>query len=1149
MRLRRLDLTRFGHFTDFSLDFGVREEGRPDLHIVFGPNEAGKTTAFEGYLDLLFGIPGRSKYNFLHEYENMRVGGALELDGNPVELVRIKRNKGDLITPSGDPANLAQLSHALDGIDREQYCAMFSLDDETIEAGGEDILASQGNLGELLFSAAAGLSDLGAVLEAARGEVDQFHKARARKTELAEAKRKLQELHAQIRELDVPASAFRRLKDERDSAAKLLSQAKQARDALLEQQAHLEAAVECLPLLQTLKDGDKELSAYIGYPSLPDGAEKEAQDLKSRHVEAATRLRHATIQKEKEEQARDALILDPVIENIADELTVLLDAAKSRAQTAEEDLPKRETELDGLAAELSTLANELELDRPDDGALSETRLARLASICGDHAEATSKLADAQKEKADADEKVKSLEQSNYDQPSMPLIGDLEALLKDLAPEERLSQMKTAEANVSSAEQAFERAVEGLAPWQGDPKDIGRVSLSGSEAERLARDWADLREARQMARREVEDAQRDYDGVEARLNEFEKDDIAAVDDDVKAAREERDVLWENHTRSLSEDSAKAFHAALLRDDALQEARLGFAERLARLRELRVDAASFKATLSSRENSRSSMEERYKAERRKLSERLAVLDLPESFDPRDLPGWQARLVTAQDRKIDLDRKRDDAVEASRSVQEAASRLGAAMSIPDGTLGLPELVRKARAISADAAATRAKIEADKKRREDAEKEAARRADEVKRLSEQIGDLQASWDREAEDLPTALLSLGGFRWKLSALQKLGVKLAEREKLKRRIEAMEKDRDVFKDEIATLAERADEPVDAAPLVLGERLRRRLERAQKSETDLETLSAKVSAAAADIRSAQEDLAAIDERVHELAGAFESILSITFVDDLIEAQSQAAKADQLRNEVREVRERILKRLGVADIDAAEALLAGKDVLELEGRKAGLHADLKTAEADHEVKVGDLRSANDALEKVGGDNAPAQLEEKRQTLLLDLEEQARRALRLKLGILATEQALAVYRDDHRSKMLADTERAFQTLTGGRYQDLKTQADGQKEILLALRKRDSRSITVSEMSKGTRFQLYLALRLAGYRQYAAGGTTLPFVADDIMETFDNKRTAAALCLLSEISEQGQAIYFTHHEHVVDLAEEVCGGSMTVHELPIIN
>jgi uncharacterized protein YhaN len=413
----------------------------------------------------------------------------------------------------------------------------------------------------------------------------------------------------------------------------------------------------------------------------------------------------------------------------------------------------------------------------------------------------------------------------------------------------------------------------------------------------------------------------------------------------------------------------------------------------------------------------------------------------------------------------------------------------------------------------------------------------------------LEATWDCEVEDLPTALRSLGDFRWKLPTLQKLGAKLAERAKLQRRIKAMEKDRDVFKREIATLAERAGEPMDAAPLILGERLRRRLERAQKSETDLQALTAKITAAAADVRSAREDLRAIDERVTELADAFEGVRKITSIDDLIEVLSRAAKADQLRKQAKEVRERILKRLGVADMDAAEALLAGKDVLERKGQKAALDADLRSAEADHERKVGDLRSASDALERVGGDNAPAQLEEERQTLLVDLEDRARRALRLKLGILATEQALAAYRDEHRSKMLADTERAFQKLTGGRYQDLRTQADGQKEVLLALRKRDSRSISVTEMSKGTRFQLYLALRLAGYRQYTAGGTTLPFVADDIMETFDNTRTAAALLLLRDISEQGQAIYFTHHEHVVDLAEDVCGGSMTVHNLPVAN
>ncbi|RUZ44473.1 AAA family ATPase, partial [Mesorhizobium sp. M7A.F.Ca.US.003.02.1.1] len=71
MRLRRLDLIRYGKFTDRTIDFGPKPESGPDLHIVFGLNETGKSTALSGYLDLLFGIEERSRYNFLHEYSAM----------------------------------------------------------------------------------------------------------------------------------------------------------------------------------------------------------------------------------------------------------------------------------------------------------------------------------------------------------------------------------------------------------------------------------------------------------------------------------------------------------------------------------------------------------------------------------------------------------------------------------------------------------------------------------------------------------------------------------------------------------------------------------------------------------------------------------------------------------------------------------------------------------------------------------------------------------------------------------------------------------------------------------------------------------------------------------------------------------------------
>ena len=49
MRLRRLDLSRYGMFTDHTINFGERIDGSPDLHIVYGPNETGKSTALGAF--------------------------------------------------------------------------------------------------------------------------------------------------------------------------------------------------------------------------------------------------------------------------------------------------------------------------------------------------------------------------------------------------------------------------------------------------------------------------------------------------------------------------------------------------------------------------------------------------------------------------------------------------------------------------------------------------------------------------------------------------------------------------------------------------------------------------------------------------------------------------------------------------------------------------------------------------------------------------------------------------------------------------------------------------------------------------------------------------------------------------------------------
>lgn len=116
--------------------------------------------------------------------------------------------------------------------------------------------------------------------------------------------------------------------------------------------------------------------------------------------------------------------------------------------------------------------------------------------------------------------------------------------------------------------------------------------------------------------------------------------------------------------------------------------------------------------------------------------------------------------------------------------------------------------------------------------------------------------------------------------------------------------------------------------------------------------------------------------------------------------------------------------------------------------------------------------------------------------------------------------------------------------RYTSLTTQNDGKMEKLIAIA-RDGFSKQTSEMSKGTRYQLYLGLRAAAYQQIANNGTILPFFCDDIFETFDEDRTTAACGLMQQIGQVGQAIYLTHHRHVVDLAQRVCGDKVKIHQL----
>jgi uncharacterized protein YhaN len=75
MRFERLHIPAFGPFTNLDLNF---PENGSDLQVIYGSNEAGKSSLLRAFRDLLFGIHGQSPDNFIHDYRKMRIMGAKE---------------------------------------------------------------------------------------------------------------------------------------------------------------------------------------------------------------------------------------------------------------------------------------------------------------------------------------------------------------------------------------------------------------------------------------------------------------------------------------------------------------------------------------------------------------------------------------------------------------------------------------------------------------------------------------------------------------------------------------------------------------------------------------------------------------------------------------------------------------------------------------------------------------------------------------------------------------------------------------------------------------------------------------------------------------------------------------------------------------
>ena len=188
----------------------------------------------------------------------------------------------------------------------------------------------------------------------------------------------------------------------------------------------------------------------------------------------------------------------------------------------------------------------------------------------------------------------------------------------------------------------------------------------------------------------------------------------------------------------------------------------------------------------------------------------------------------------------------------------------------------------------------------------------------------------------------------------------------------------------------------------------------------------------------------------------------------------------------------------------------------------------------------------FEVIGGDDRAARDAADRQAALAEIKEIAEQYVRLRSAILLLQWAIDRYRREKQAPLLKRAGELFAVLTSGSFQTLQLEFDEDDHVELAGIRQDGRRVAVAGMSEGTMDQLYLALRVAAIEDYLDHAEPMPFIADDLFINFDDKRSAAGFRVLNELAKKTQVLFFTHHQHLLDVAHRALGTSVATVTLP---
>ena len=1151
MRITRLDLLRFGKFTNTSVSL---PSAAHDFHIIVGPNEAGKSTVRDAIQDLLFGIETRSSYNFLHAHSEMRLGALIEQGDKQLDFIRTKARSKTLQSASGTPLADNALTPFLGSIERSFFDQMFGLNHERLVAGGQEILSASNDVGQILFQAAAGIGSLGTIRDKLEQEADGLWAPRkSDKREYYIAASELEKAEAALKQTTVRTKDWQEARSAVDGITEQLKTARDSYDTLAHARFQLERVRRVAPMLTTLTLVERQLADMDQVVLLPSNA---AEQLAHAERELAIATQSLLLyQGQSVELTEKIAALHPDESILARSADIeALSATRQHVRNHESDMAKREGEIRVWWQDVEEAARQLAWPVEDEEATARRLPGSLLrsgidGLVRRHSALVQSLSAAQEALRGREDEIKTIDAEISLLPATVIpVALIDGLSAARALGNVVAQDKRFDTQAAKLARDLDAAELGLGQCNpGTDKLLQLLAPSQDESSALIKRRADLESTVSATQERLTETRSEIKSLELEISQYKAAHDPVTLAEVTQVRTQRDSTWQAIKTGLLTLGAAAtgYEQSVVQADSLSDQRHDKAQeetelqsRLDRLQRLQLQLID----LGERELESAELLAKFD---QSWADRMQVLGLP-GMELLQVNDWRSARERVLSAASSLAESKAAQQEFSDTVAAATAALVQAMQSinPEAqSLTLSALILLADELVS--AATRSQ-----ERRSTLASQKIRAEAAVPDLTHRVAQAQTAFEAWTAELQKSLTqahlpldaSIGTVEAALLLFERMHQQLQRiRETRVTRIDTMRLDLDNFASAAQALA------AEIAPDLTGDRaldislsLDRQLKQHAAAALELERLKTELGKATTQAKTTSSKIAQANASLEPLL----RLSGTTNNDELRAATAQSDLLHTLTAEKGFVLKQLLSAGDGLDRDALAAEFAATDADAVSTSLADNKRQTDEVVAEQNKLSGELTAAEATLGKIAGQGEAARAESLRQESLARMGNALERYIKVYTAAKLLRWSIEKFRENKQGPMLARASEVFMGLTQNAFSKLVVDYESEP-LKLSGQRPTGELVEIEGMSEGTRDQLYLALRLAALELHLAQSIALPFIADDLFINYDDGRARAGLEALAKLSESTQVIFLSHHAHLVPVAQSVFGKTLNVVQL----